>query len=389
MGNGHTPLFEITDNFDGLGDWFYQCMLDGTDEDGKWKWVSGFGDENDSFAKYCIFDPAMNTFMEVGEGVENWIRQLEDEEGNSKTSLQIRPETVSMVADIDENNYVQSGIDVSSDTPTSFVEWISGGLEKTRQEMSRTWWKLAIESDNPVDDMKTIVEFYNNMVDLAISESDIPRAWLQMFWDDVLGPSVDVGAEDDSGDNVKTSKQIITPTSVETRTEEEDDYMSLHKVHKDRVEEQVIKSSPARTTKREVKDDEIVETLPTSEGKKTYNIAEDDVLSLKSLSKTYQVETHTSAKHVSYDYDYYSDERLKEDIRDLPESKIMQLKPRIFTQNGKERAFLVADEVEEVFPNAVSIADNGYKAMSTKEIIAHLVKEVQDLRSELEAYKIA
>lgn len=162
-------------------------------------------------------------------------------------------------------------------------------------------------------------------------------------------------------------------------------------LHVDEAEgcEQGYKNETSEITSSKVTDRSVAHTVPHSSGSVSTTINNDRIVDVKSLSAAYQLQANVAAESIAWDWQVYSDERLKEDIRDLEESKLSQLKPRVFTQNGKEQAFFVADEVEEVFPNSVKMADNGYKGTSLKEILAHTVKELQDLRAEFELYKIA
>ena len=141
---------------------------------------------------------------------------------------------------------------------------------------------------------------------------------------------------------------------------------------------------------------DMVDTSITSPaGHQILNVANDKILTYNGLSQTYQVESHTAAEAVSYSWDVYSDERLKEDIKEIESGdKIALLKPKSFVKDGKAGSGFVAQDVEEVFPNSVKENSDGIKAMSHVEIIAHLVKfaqglgeKVQKLSVEVEALK--
>jgi len=132
-------------------------------------------------------------------------------------------------------------------------------------------------------------------------------------------------------------------------------------------------------TKAVMEPDIIAEYLPTSEGKKTYNIAEDDVMSLKSLSKTYQIQSHVDADYYGNDYYYACDEKLKKNIKDYAgESKIKDLKVKSYERKGKERVGFIAQDVAEVFPNSVKVDEEGNMGMTNTEILAHAVKRIQE-----------
>jgi hypothetical protein len=95
-----------------------------------------------------------------------------------------------------------------------------------------------------------------------------------------------------------------------------------------------------------------------------------------------------------------SDQRLKENIRDIETglSTIMALKPRRFDwkegkgQDKKNVAGFIAQEFEDVFPECVSTAKAGedgieYKNINHETLIPTLVKAIQELKAEFDAYK--
>jgi hypothetical protein len=95
-----------------------------------------------------------------------------------------------------------------------------------------------------------------------------------------------------------------------------------------------------------------------------------------------------------------SDQRLKENVRDIETglSSIMALKPRRFDwkegkgQDKKNAAGFIAQEFEEVFPECVSTSKAGadgieYKNINHETLIPTLVKAIQELKAEFDAYK--
>jgi hypothetical protein len=95
-----------------------------------------------------------------------------------------------------------------------------------------------------------------------------------------------------------------------------------------------------------------------------------------------------------------SDERLKENVRDIDTglSSIMALKPRRFDwkegkgQDKKNAAGFIAQEFEDVFPECVSTSKAGedgieYKNINHETLIPTLVKAIQELKAEFDAYK--
>jgi hypothetical protein len=95
-----------------------------------------------------------------------------------------------------------------------------------------------------------------------------------------------------------------------------------------------------------------------------------------------------------------SDERLKENVRgiDTGLDSIMALKPRRFDwkegkgQDKKNVAGFIAQEFETVFPECVSTSLAGedgieYKNINHETLIPTLVKAIQELKAEFDAYK--
>ena len=95
-----------------------------------------------------------------------------------------------------------------------------------------------------------------------------------------------------------------------------------------------------------------------------------------------------------------SDQRLKENVRDIDTglNSIMALKPRRFDwkegkgQDKKNAAGFIAQEFEEVFPECVSTSKAGedgieYKNINHETLIPTLVKAMQELKAEFDAYK--
>jgi hypothetical protein len=98
-----------------------------------------------------------------------------------------------------------------------------------------------------------------------------------------------------------------------------------------------------------------------------------------------------------------SDQRLKENIRDLDDGleKLMALKPRKFDwkegkgANTKDARGFIAQEFEEVFPDMIQEwkdpapeGEEPYKAVNAN-LIPTLVKAIQELKTEFDAYKAA
>jgi hypothetical protein len=90
---------------------------------------------------------------------------------------------------------------------------------------------------------------------------------------------------------------------------------------------------------------------------------------------------------------YGSDLRLKENISYLSVGldKIMELKPTKFDykKGTKNNIGFIAQEVQSVIPEAVSIIDDktGYLGLKTDFIVPYLVKAIQELKAEIETLK--
>jgi len=95
-----------------------------------------------------------------------------------------------------------------------------------------------------------------------------------------------------------------------------------------------------------------------------------------------------------------SDQRLKENVRDIDTGlhEVMALKPRRFDwkegkgQDKKNVAGFIAQEFEDVFPECVSTSKAGadgieYKNINHETLIPTLVKAIQELKAEFDAYK--
>ena len=95
-----------------------------------------------------------------------------------------------------------------------------------------------------------------------------------------------------------------------------------------------------------------------------------------------------------------SDQRLKENVRDIDTGldEIMALKPRRFDwkegkgQDKKDVAGFIAQEFETVFPECVGTSKAGgdgieYKNINHETLIPTLVKAIQELKTEFDAYK--
>ena len=91
----------------------------------------------------------------------------------------------------------------------------------------------------------------------------------------------------------------------------------------------------------------------------------------------------------------FSDRRLKENIVDLPSqlSKIMALRPVEFdyieSEGGGHQTGFIAQEIQEVYPDTVSerVPDGMLTVTGWSKTEARLVKAIQELKAEFDAYK--
>jgi hypothetical protein len=90
----------------------------------------------------------------------------------------------------------------------------------------------------------------------------------------------------------------------------------------------------------------------------------------------------------------YSDRRIKENITPITEalSKVQSLTGNTYTRNDQEDtvtryAGLIAQEVEQVLPEAVKENDDGIKALDYNATIALLVESIKELKAEVDDLK--
>lgn len=87
-------------------------------------------------------------------------------------------------------------------------------------------------------------------------------------------------------------------------------------------------------------------------------------------------------------FTYASDRKLKNNIKTLNNSlnKILQLRGVSFDwkDSGKSSVGLIAQEVENVFPELVSQSENGYKAIQYGNLIAPLIEAVKEQQKEID-----
>lgn len=86
-----------------------------------------------------------------------------------------------------------------------------------------------------------------------------------------------------------------------------------------------------------------------------------------------------------------SDGRLKENITPIKDGlqKINQLNPVefIWKSNGKTDYGVIAQEIEELYPDFVSHNIEGYKVVKYNPLVALLIKSIQELHKEVQELK--
>jgi hypothetical protein len=91
---------------------------------------------------------------------------------------------------------------------------------------------------------------------------------------------------------------------------------------------------------------------------------------------------------------YSSDKRYKENIKPIENAldKVKAINGVTFNWNekshketGKKDVGVIAQEVEEVFPEIVETRTNGYKAVDYQKLTAVLIESVKDLTAKVEA----
>lgn len=85
------------------------------------------------------------------------------------------------------------------------------------------------------------------------------------------------------------------------------------------------------------------------------------------------------------DFVLTSDQRLKTDIQDLNNSieVIKSLRPVSYIKNGKQESGFIAQEVQQVLPEAVQEGESDILYLSINNIIAYNTKAIQELEERL------
>jgi len=84
-----------------------------------------------------------------------------------------------------------------------------------------------------------------------------------------------------------------------------------------------------------------------------------------------------------------SDERLKDDIEELPYGleTVDKLRPKKYKMGGQEQVGFLAQDVEQVMPEVTGEMEGGVKGIYYQNMVPLLASAIQDLKKELDAVK--
>jgi len=120
-------------------------------------------------------------------------------------------------------------------------------------------------------------------------------------------------------------------------------------------------------------------------------------LGIGTTSPSYPLHVGSSASGVSIyavgDISAFSDESVKTDIRliENPIDKIKKIRGVTFLRtdinSDQRRAGVIAQEVEKVLPEVITVHQDGTKAVSYGNLCALLIEAIKDLQIEIETLK--
>lgn len=86
---------------------------------------------------------------------------------------------------------------------------------------------------------------------------------------------------------------------------------------------------------------------------------------------------------------FASDERLKEDIEDLPQGleTVDKLRPKQYKMDGREQVGFLAQDVEQIAPEYTGQTPEGVKGIYYHSMVPLLAKGIQELKQELDVLK--
>jgi hypothetical protein len=107
----------------------------------------------------------------------------------------------------------------------------------------------------------------------------------------------------------------------------------------------------------------------------------------------YRVQSNGTVLNYTNSYGSLSDRSLKENIADATPklSDVMNIRVRNFNMKGDtdKQIGVVAQEIEQVFPRLVETDENGIKSVKYSVLVPILVKALQELKTEFDAYRAA
>jgi hypothetical protein len=134
----------------------------------------------------------------------------------------------------------------------------------------------------------------------------------------------------------------------------------------------------------------------TNSGSITINVKDNVGTGVNILSLNSSTATITGALNVTGDITafYTSDQRLKDNIIPIPDAlnKVLSISGNTFDWNeksGKEgtEAGVIAQEILEVLPEAVTTRDNGYLAVHYEKLVPLLIEAIKELKAEIDELK--
>ena len=82
----------------------------------------------------------------------------------------------------------------------------------------------------------------------------------------------------------------------------------------------------------------------------------------------------------------YSDERLKDNIKTLDGSKVLEMRGVSFTKDGKAGSGVIAQEIERIAPELVE-DDGTYKSVAYGNLVGYLIENAKQQQSEIDELK--
>jgi len=313
-----------------------------------------WGEEKKSFVEYCLYDPVVGFVKKISDS----LTQRWDDEGEDRKEIG----------------------DNAVDNASSLWEQTKDGF--------------GLYAENKIDETKALVELGAAVAEFGVEVGEELVAQVQAQFNPVtengevttLARDVFMEAYDSCRIGVGEENGVFGQYANVTMDEMDGCTIEANDAVSQWANDQV--QHLADTASWTIQDDNITRAVPHGSGYLQDEIALDVISTTYGMSEAYQLEMAEDADSVGGGWMEYSDERLKSDIKEIPDGdKIAQLRPVSFVKGGVAKTGFVAQDVKEVFPNSVKEAKNGMLGTSNTEIIAHLVKKVQELTVEVAALK--